>query len=514
MSIRRKVAMGAFWLILTRMGDRAVGFVSTLILARLLVPADFGVLALAMSVVALVDLIRQFGFEMVLISNQEADRGHFDTVWTLNLLFSLAVSVLIVLAAGPAAAFYEEPKLAPLMLLVALKPAFEGLQNVGVVMFQKELRFERVFQYIMTARVISFAIVIPLAFLLRSYWALAIGIVASQAARTLVSYVVHPYRPRISFRAARETLGFSSWLVANNAVQFVVLKSPDFVIGKILGVHALGLFNLSYGIGHLSASELARPISRAVFPAYAMQANDIGVLRRRMLEVVSTISLITLPVGVGLAAVSEFAVPVALGEKWRLAIPLVSMLAIYGTIKALGSNTAYIFLALKRPWLLLTLGVTESVILVPVLIFGVREYGLLGACWAYLIAVGVVAPIAYGLALALLKTSVGSLLAGVWRPFVSAGIMLLAVSEAKRLLPVSGEGAGLLDELIVSSAVGAVAYSLSVLGLWRLAGSPKGSESRVLAAVGEGFDRLRALTIERAEPVASADADDGEEVGR
>jgi O-antigen/teichoic acid export membrane protein len=451
MSIRRKVAMGAFWLILTRMGDRAVGFVSTLILARLLVPADFGVLALAMSVVALVDLIRQFGFEMVLISNQEADRGHFDTVWTLNLLFSLAVSVLIVLAAGPAAAFYEEPKLAPLMLLVA----------VGVVMFQKELRFERVFQYIMTARVISFAIVIPLAFLLRSYWALAIGIVASQAARTLVSYVVHPYRPRISFRAARETLGFSSWLVANNAVQFVVLKSPDFVIGKILGVHALGLFNLSYGIGHLSASELARPISRAVFPAYAMQANDIGVLRRRMLEVVSTISLITLPVGVGLAAVSEFAVPVALGEKWRLAIPLVSMLAIYGTIKALGSNTAYIFLALKRPWLLLTLGVTESVILVPVLIFGVREYGLLGACWAYLIAVGVVAPIAYGLALALLKTSVGSLLAGVWRPFVSAGIMLLAVSEAKRLLPVSGEGVVLLDELIVSSAVGAVAYSLS-----------------------------------------------------
>ena len=78
MSIRRKVGMGAFWLILTRMGDRAAGFVSTLILARLLVPADFGVLALAMSVVALVDVIRQFGFEMVLISNQEADRGDFD----------------------------------------------------------------------------------------------------------------------------------------------------------------------------------------------------------------------------------------------------------------------------------------------------------------------------------------------------------------------------------------------------------------------------------------------------
>lgn len=494
MSIRGQVARGAVWVILTRMGDRAVGFVSTLILARLLVPADFGVLALAMSVVALVDLIRRFGFELVLIQNQAATREHFDTVWTLNLAFSLGVAVLLALAATPAAAFYEEPRLAHLMLLIALRPMVEGLQNIGVVHFQKELRFHQEFRYIMGARLAGFTVTVTMAFLLRNYWALAVGLVSAQTIQTALSYVVHPYRPRLSLAAVRETLGFSSWIAASNAVQFVIMKSPDFVIGKILGAHTLGLFNISYEVGYLTASELSTPINRAVFPAYAMKGTDLGALRRGMLEVVSSVAVVVLPVGLGLASVAELAVPVMLGEKWRAAIPLVSMLAVYGTLKAMASNTAYIFLTLRRPAILLMLGIAESLILVPALVKGVMDHGVLGATWAYLLAVSIVAPVAYGIVLWLLELSPLRLLSSVWRPVVSGGLMVLAVRSLLRSLAASETGVALADELILCSAVGAVVYAVCLLGLWWLSGKPEGAEQRVFSAAAGVWRSLRGDT--------------------
>lgn len=488
-SIRQKVASGTVWVILTRFIDRGIGFLSTLILARILLPSDFGVLALTMSVVAILDLIRRFGFELVLVSQHDAGRDHFDTVWTLNILFSVAVSLLIVLAAQPTADFYDEPKLVSVMMVVALRPLFEGLRNVGVVSFQKELRFAAEFRYLTIVRIAAFAIGITLGLILRNYWALVIAMVASHAVRTGLSYVVHPYRPRLSLKSIRELMSFSSWLAISNVAQLVIIQGPTVIIGKLVGTHALGVFSLSYELGFLPSTELSAPINRAVFPAYASKGSDEGALGRGFLEVIAVIAMVVVPTGVGLAAVAEFAVPVLLGEKWRDAIPLVALLALYGSCKALYSNTGYIFLVTKRPWMILFIGLVEAAILVPLLLYGVATAGVIGACWALLVSIGVTVPMAFGFVLSQLRVSVWALLDRIWRPAISGGVMWMAVAGVKTVMTSSGQGVGLLDELVICSGVGAVIYVASELALWKISGCPDGAEQVALNGLAEGRRR-------------------------
>ena len=141
--VSRKMVRGAAWVIVARLSDRLIGLVSTVILVRILVPADFGLLAMATSIIAMLALISDFSFDLALIQNPKAERRHYDTVWTLNLLFSIAYALMLVLLAQPAAHFYHEPRLAAVMEWLALGTLIGGFTNVGIVAFRKACRFHR-----------------------------------------------------------------------------------------------------------------------------------------------------------------------------------------------------------------------------------------------------------------------------------------------------------------------------------------------------------------------------------
>jgi O-antigen/teichoic acid export membrane protein len=124
-------------MVLFKLLDRGIGLVSTVVLARLLLPVDFGVVAMASSVIALAELLGSFSFDVALIQHKRARREQFDTAWTLNLLFALGCAGALALAAYPAAAFYSEPRLQPVILVLAAGTLVQGLENVGVVAFRK-----------------------------------------------------------------------------------------------------------------------------------------------------------------------------------------------------------------------------------------------------------------------------------------------------------------------------------------------------------------------------------------
>ena len=137
------MASGAAWMILVRLLDRSIGLVSTLILARLLVPADFGLVAMATAIGALLDILGGFSFDMALIQNPGAKRSHYDTVWTFNVLFGAFCAVAFIAIAAPAARFYNEGKLENVMYVLAIGYLLNGFSNIGTVDFRKELEFER-----------------------------------------------------------------------------------------------------------------------------------------------------------------------------------------------------------------------------------------------------------------------------------------------------------------------------------------------------------------------------------
>ena len=290
------MASGAIWMVLAKLVERSVGLVSMLILARVLVPHDFGIVAMAMSFVALLEMVSAFGFDMTLIQKQTKERRDWDTAWTFDILVGIGLAVVMVVAAGPVASFFNEPALVDVIRVLAIGSAAQGFQNIGLVAFRTEMRFDREFKFLTAKKLIGFAITIPLAIWLDSYWALVIGQTAGRFGSTALSYWVHPYRPRLSLAASRELFHFSKWLLIINGISYLKERSSDWVIGRIAGPASLGAFNMSYELTSMPSTELVAPINRAVFPAYAKLASEgQGALRREYLSVIAVIVLLAGP---------------------------------------------------------------------------------------------------------------------------------------------------------------------------------------------------------------------------
>ena len=345
-SINRKMAKGASWMVLMRFAERGLGLISTIILARLLLPADFGLIAMAMSIIAILELLSEFGFDWALIQNQSAERRHYDTAWTFNLLFGLSVASLLVLIAQLAAQFYNESRLEIVIYALALGTVIRGIENIGVVDFRKHMEFNREFYFLFGKKLITFCVTVPAAFMLRNYWALVIGSLVGRLAGVALSYLMHAYRPRLSLAARHELFHFSKWLFINNILTFARIRSADFVIGRITGTQSLGLFSVAYELANLPTSELIAPINRAVFSGYAKMSGELAVLSRGFLNVMSVIALFALPAGAGVAATADLIVGVFLGENWLAAVPLIQLLAVFGIMSAMQTNTAYVYLSL------------------------------------------------------------------------------------------------------------------------------------------------------------------------
>lgn len=484
--INRKMASGALWMGLLRFSVRGLGLISTVILARLLVPADFGLVAMATSVVAFLELATSFSFDVPLIQKQETERKHFDTAWTLNLIFYSGLTVLLIALAHPAAAFYQEPRLTDVIYVLAIGFLVKGFENIGVVLFRKELDFRKDFILMFTRKALSVLVAVPLAFYLRSYWALVTGIVVSNIAGVVLTYLLHPFRPRLSLAAAKEMLNFSKWLILNNAFGFLRLRSPDFVIGRISGSSSLGLFNIAFEISTLPTTELVAPINRAVFPGYAKLASDIEKLKQSYFDVLAIVALVALPAAFGISAIATPLVDLFLGDKWADAAPLIALLAVFGGISALQSNSASVFFARGKPHLVSVVALCNIGLLLGSAIPLAIAYGPIGVAFAYVGSYSLVAPVAFYL----VTREVGSGLAAVggvlWRPILACSVMYAAVRYTNSLLmPESLAVAGRLTVLV---AVGAVVYASFVILLWLLAGRPGSAEYRLSAAA------LRKLT--------------------
>ena len=455
-----------------RIGVKGLGLISTVVLARLLAPTDFGLVAMAMSVIAALELFRAFSFDTVLIQRQDADRTYYDTAWTLNILLGLALAVLVLAAALPAAGFYNEPRLPSVMAVLALVSFVTGFENIGVVAFRKELAFHREFALRIAQKLSALAITVPVAFALRNYWALVIGTLSSSVISVLLSYYAHPFRPRLSLAAWNHLLSFSKWLLANEFLWFLRDRSPDYLIGRIAGPDALGVFSISTEISNLPTTELVAPINRAVLPGYAKMAADFGLLREGFLNVIGLVAMLALPAGFGIAAISKVLVHVVLGDKWMAATPIVAVLAVYGGLNALTTNFAALHVAMGRPSTLTRIGIIQIIVFVPMFIGSGYAYGVIGIAWAYLLHVAIVClPLQYGIGLSRLKLPFSRLLDLLWRPIIATAVMYGVLAT---FLSRAGEGS--FATLVGAVAMGGATYALTCLLLWLLAGRPDGPE--------------------------------------
>lgn len=474
-----RVLGGAGWMLLMKLGMRAISLVSILILARLLVPSDFGLVAMGTSIVALLDLLRAFSFDVVLIQRADARSEHYNSVWTLNILLGAVMAAALFGLSGFAANFYQDVRLAPVIDLLALSVLIGSFENVGVVNFRKEFAFQREFAFMLGKKVIGFLVTVPLALIFRSYWALVAGILASSFGGVILSFVMQSFRPNVSLAAVREILSFSIWMLLNNTLYFLRNRSVDFIVGRIVGAQGLGTLTLSHEISEVVTAELMQPINRALLPGYAKLAGSIASIRKSYIDVVGAIGFFMIPAGIGLALVADDLVPIALGNEWLGAIVPIKILSIHGMLIGMQSVNATVYLAMGRARLVTVLLLVSVAIALPLLLVLTNYFGLIGACLGLLAAVAIMLPINLAVIRAVLGLNLVSLAKTVSRPLFAS----LAMATACYWVQKSLEGETLSQHtlrLIATVGTGVAVYAATVYILWRILGRPEGVERVVL----------------------------------
>lgn len=487
--IRSKMARGAAWMVAFKLIDRSIGFVSTLILARLLTPDNFGVVAMATSFTSVLEMIGAFGFDMALIQRKDATRAHYDTAWTFSVMFGTVLALLMVALAVPMAHFYKQPGLAAVIATLASGSFMQGFQNVGVIAFRKDMEFGKEFRFLAAKRLVTFPLTVTLAFVLHNYWALVIGMTAARATDLLLSYLFHPYRPKLSLAAAGDLLHFSKWLLLLNGLQFLRDRSSDFVLGRFAGPGALGLFSVSYELANLPGTELVAPINRAVYPAYVKLAHDQEAMQREYLSVMSMICLLAIPAVAGVAATANIVVPLVLGQKWLDAVPILQILAFFGISQVMQSNAYALFLALGRGDIFAKINGVYVILLLVALLTFVPLYGVKGGAYSYLAAALISLPLGIGVILHQLRLSVLRFAKEVWRPLCASGLMFALVQTVAHA-PGRGLGtARLVADMGLAAGMGTASYIALIAAMWWLSGRPASSaESIVLNRVQGRFN--------------------------
>ena len=475
-NINKSIAKGAIWMLLMRLCIKGIAVISTLILVRLLVPEDFGIMVMATSVIALVDLIRAFGFDTVLIQKQDAQHSHYDTAWTMQVIFALIASGILVILSGPAANYYEDIRLVNVLHALAINIMLNGFTNIGVVEFRKQLNFNREFNYNVLIKLSGFCTTIPLAWYWHSYWALLVGILSGNIMSLILSYSMQPYRPRISLKEWRELLGFSSWLLFNNVLLFLSQHAQNFILGKLSTSSEVGLLAVSNEISTITSAEIVASINRGAYPGYSKVADEKEKLKASFIVVFSNIILIALPCAIGIAAIAPLFVPVLLGVGWGAATEIIQISALTSAMIAFSNSTHYIYLAQARQKIISVLTVTGLLIFIPLLWVFVPQYGALGVVYSLLLSTLFMFPTTLYVLTKQISLRWRELLSISYRPIISAVIMGIFIEKIVFLIGEQQSNIIGVIYLLGIIALGGLVYATVLLIIWQIAGKPLSAE--------------------------------------
>ena len=317
-----RITRGAGWIYTYRWLDRLLGFVSVVVVARILSPEDFGLFAIAASYVAILEGLSEFDVNSALIRTRDEHRSLYDSAWTLSVVRGM-VSALLMVSVAP---FVVDPRVTTALYVLAASPLLTGLSNPRFVMFERDLNYSRLAVLTIAARLVSLSLTLFVAFAYRSYWALVAGMVGHSLTSMLMTYALRPYRPRLSFGRFSDIFAFSGWMSLTTMVTTLSMQTDRIIVGRLLGISDAGSYYMTQRVGVVPTGELVSPLRRILFPSFSEIAQDRPQLRRAVCESIGILGSLSLPAGVGFALVANDFVPLVLGDRWIDIVPLLRIL--------------------------------------------------------------------------------------------------------------------------------------------------------------------------------------------
>ena len=479
MSLRHGVIHGAASLGSARIVVSLLNAVSIVILARILSPDDFGIIAIAMAVVSMTVAVTEAALHQALVQFREPTQHHIDTVWTMSLIRAGLVFAVIALAAWPLSRAYGDERLVGVFLVAGVTGAFMEFYNPLLTMATRDMRFGPFSVFQIGQKVAGLGLAIALAFALGNFWGIILGNAFGAILASLASYLIIPYRPTFTLSRMREIWGFSGWMSLNQLCETINWRFDQLAMGFAVTRAELGYYSVADSIAVIPSRELSFPIRNALFPGFSQIAEKPEQLRLAFIEAQSGVALLTAPAAIGVAILADPAVGLLLGHRWSEIVPVLQFLAISYAFDTFITVIRPLGMALGATKYLFLRQLTALFVRIPLILGGLALGGLVGAAAGRALSSLVNCLISFLLAKRLVSV-------GVWEQIQAHGLTLVcllamsvAVIASQGALPNSIADVPLL-QLLVMVPIGVLTYVGAVLALWHMSGRRDGPVKALL----------------------------------
>jgi len=386
MASKSAVISGVKWTSISTMSRRILGLLANIVFARLLEPGDFGLVAMAGVMLGFIEIFRDLGTGTALIREKTLTERLLSSVFWLNCGFGIAMTALIIALSPLVATFYKEPRVEPILMAMAISFILSSLSIVQNSILTRNMAFEQLAKIELVAAVLSYTIGIGAALYGAGVWSLVYQVLANSALSTIFVWSVGRWRPRLLFAwdEIRAITGYSLNLAGYNIFYYFAQNLDKFLIGRVLGTEALGLYDLAFKLMAFPMQAISAVFTRVMTPFYAQAQDNLPRFRQAFLRVAAAIAFITFPLMFGLLAVREHFVFAVFGEGWVDVIPLLAMFAPLAAARSVLTTTGSIYVATGHTGLQFRWGVASNLIVFAGLAAGLH-WGILGVAVGFTI---------------------------------------------------------------------------------------------------------------------------------
>ena len=386
MSLGEKTVKGVIWNYVSFASGKFLTFISTIILARLLVPEQFGLVALALLVIQYLDAIGDLGISAALVYQRDNLERAKNVAFIVSLLAGVFLAIVTALAAPAIANFYKEPDMIPMLQVLAITQIITALGQTHMSILTKDLNFRQKLIPDLARSLAKGLVSIVLALIGWGAWSLIWGQVAATVATTLVLFIIVKWRPKLEWdwNLAKDMLNYGGQIVLLQVISVVWSTADYIIVGNMLGRTDLAYYQQAFRVADLLIINIAFVVGRVLFPSYAKISDNMDLLRDSFRNTVRYISLVAVPLSVGIAAVGPMFVSLVFGPNWTAMTPALQLLAIRAGISTLSFNTGHLLKAIGKPDIINYQMVIKLVVLVVAVLVTV-PYGFVAVAWSQVV---------------------------------------------------------------------------------------------------------------------------------
>ena len=357
---------------------------STVVLARLLTPADFGLIAMVTAVTGFAMMFSSLGLSTTTVQKAEINHGQVSTLFWINVALGVLVAAVVIGLAPADAWFYDDPRLTPVTMALGVTFVFGGLAVQHRAMLQRHMRFFAIGIVEVVSMAVGVAVAIVAGVFGAGYWSLIIMHIAMAATAAVGNWITFPWLPGLPKRGGgiREMLRFGGNITGYNIVNYFARNADNILIGKFVGATALGFYSKAYGLLMLPIRQIRSPLVSVGLPGLSKLQHDPERYKNYYLKMVQLLAFMTIPMALLLGAYSHQIIMLVLGPQWEQAAPIFSILAFAAVIQPVLGTVAMVMISSGHDKRYFKMGIFSSIAYV-ISFFAGLPWGATGVAFAY-----------------------------------------------------------------------------------------------------------------------------------